>query len=102
MAWFSKTARLRLAKEQTVLVFLVIAYIATGRLGLRMPNAHPAVSLVWPPAGIALGAFVVLGYRVWPAVLAGAGLLYATTIGPLPGVLAMAAGNTVEGLLTAY
>src|SRR5262245_38170984 len=106
MRWFSKTARVRLAKEQSVLVLLVVAYVATGKLGLMLPSAVPAqapvISLVWPPAGIALGAFVVLGYRIWPIILAGSTLLYATTIGPLPGVLAMATGNTIEGLLTAY
>jgi len=106
MSWFSKTARLRLAKEQIVLVLLVVAYVALGKLGLMLPGALPAkapvISLVWAPAGIALGAFVVLGYRIWPIILAGSTLLYATTIGPLPGVLAMAAGNTIEGLLTAY
>src|SRR6478672_4627324 len=106
MRWFSRTTRLRLAKDQTVLVLLVIAYVATGKLGLMLPGAmpvkDPVISLVWPSAGIALGAFVVLGYRVWPVILAASTLLYATTIGPLPGVLALATGNTIEGLLTAY
>src|ERR1051326_2960590 len=103
MRWFSKTSRLRLAKEQTVLVSLVVAYVATGRLGLMLPpHSHQVVSLVWPPAGIALGAFVVLGYRIWPAILTGSVLLYATTMGAVPGILAMARGNTIEGLLTAY
>jgi diguanylate cyclase (GGDEF)-like protein len=103
MRWFSKTARLRLAKEQTVLVSLVVAYVATGKLGLMLPpHSHQAVSLVWAPAGIALGAFVVLGYRIWPAILTGSALLYVTAIGAVPGILAMATGNTVEGLLTAY
>jgi diguanylate cyclase (GGDEF)-like protein len=103
---FLKNTQVRLAKDQTVLVFLVIAYVATGKLGLMVPSAvpldSPAISLVWPPAGIALGAFVVLGYRIWPVVLAGSVVLYATTVGPLAGVLAMATGNTIEGLLTAY
>src|SRR5215467_16357429 len=106
MRWFSKTTRLRLAKDQTVLVLLVIAYVATGKLGLMLPGAlpakHPVISLVWPPAGIALGAFVVLGYRVWPAVLAGSTILYAITIGAVPAVVAMAGGNTMEGVLAAY
>jgi diguanylate cyclase (GGDEF)-like protein len=102
MRWFWKTAWTRLAREQTVLVSLVVAYVVTGKLGLLLAYDHPVTSLVWPPAGIALGAFVVLGYRVWPVVLAGSTLLYATTIGPLPGILALSAGTTVEGLLAAY
>jgi diguanylate cyclase (GGDEF)-like protein len=102
MRWLWHAIQTRIAREQTILASLVIAYIATGKLGLLLAYDHPAVSLVWPPAGIALGAFVVLGYRVWPAILAGSTILYATTVGPLPAILAMAGGNTVEGLLAAY
>jgi diguanylate cyclase (GGDEF)-like protein len=39
---------------------------------------------------------------VWPAILAGSTILFATTLGPLPTVVAIGAGNTLEGLLTAY
>jgi diguanylate cyclase (GGDEF)-like protein len=94
--------RSRLAREQTILVALVFAYVVTGHLGLQLAYAHPAVSLVWPPAGFALGAVLVLGYRMWPAVLIGAVVLYSATIGPEPAVLAMAAGNTLECVLCAY
>jgi diguanylate cyclase (GGDEF)-like protein len=102
MQWSLRTAWGRLAREQSVLVSLVIAYVVTGKLGLLLAYDHPATSVVWPPAGIALGAFVVLGYRVWPVILAGSTLLYATTIGPLPSILTMATGSTLEGLLAAY
>jgi len=57
---------------------------------------------VWPPAGIALGAFLVLGYRVWPAILFAAVLLYGSVLGGEPSVLILAAGNTGEGMLAAY
>src|SRR5215510_1920613 len=106
MRWLPTDFRLRFAKEQTVPVLLMAAYFATGKLGLMLPSAlpghAPVVSLVWAPAGIALGAFVVLGYKIWPLVLAGSTLLYATTNSPVSVVLAMSAGNTIEGLLTAY
>ena len=102
MRWSWPHLRARLAKEQTIAVSLVLAYVLTGRLGLALGYTHHAVSLVWPPSGIALGAFIVLGYRMWPAVFAGSTLLYATTVGVVPAALAMAAGNTLEGLLTAY
>ncbi|HSG01877.1 MAG TPA: MASE1 domain-containing protein, partial [Vicinamibacterales bacterium] len=90
------------AREQIVMVALIVAYVLTGKLGLVFSYGHPASSLIWPPAGIALGAFIVYGYRVWPAVLVGAVLLYAATIGPSFAVMTMAAGNTVEGLVAAY
>jgi diguanylate cyclase (GGDEF)-like protein len=94
--------RNQLAREQGWLALLVIAYVVTGRIGLALSYVHPATSLVWPPAGLALGAILVLGYRVWPAVLAGGLILYATALGPVPAVIAMAAGNTLEALLGAY
>jgi diguanylate cyclase (GGDEF)-like protein len=84
------------------MVALIVAYVLTGKLGLVFSYGHQASSLIWPPAGIALGAFIVYGYRVWPAVLMGAVLLYAATIGPSFAVMTMAAGNTVEGLVAAY
>ena len=64
--------RSRLAREQTMLVSLVFAYVVSGRSGCRSSYVHPAATLVWPPAGIALGALLVLGYRMWPAIFASA------------------------------
>ncbi|MEZ5319792.1 MAG: diguanylate cyclase [Vicinamibacterales bacterium] len=96
------SVRARLAREQGLLAFLVIAYVVTGRAGLAFAWAHPAASAIWPPSGLALGAFLVLGYRVWPAVLAGAVVLYASVVGALPAVLALGAANTVEAMVAAY
>jgi diguanylate cyclase (GGDEF)-like protein len=97
-----KSLRAGLGREQTILASLVLAYVVTGKLGLLYSYDHPATSLVWPPAGIALGAFLVLGYRVWPAILLAAVLLYAAVLGPVPAVLIMGASNTAEGMLAAY
>lgn len=85
-----------------MLALLVIGYVVTGRVGLQFGYEHQAASLIWPPSGIALGAFIVLGYGVWPAILASAVILYATVVGPMPAVLALGAANTAEGLLGAY
>jgi diguanylate cyclase (GGDEF)-like protein len=96
--------RLRLAREQTLLVSFVALHVVTGKLGLALSAWHPApsVSLIWPPAGLALGALVVLGYRIWPAVLASNLIIHVSTIGLLPAALSMAACNTGESLLAAY
>jgi diguanylate cyclase (GGDEF)-like protein len=96
--------RLRLAREQAILVSFVALYVVTGKLGLSLAAWHPApaVSFIWPPAGLALGALVVLGYRIWPAVLASSLLIYVSTIGLLPAALSMATGTTAEALLAAY
>jgi diguanylate cyclase (GGDEF)-like protein len=57
---------------------------------------------VWPPTGIALAAFLVLGNRVWPAIYAGAFLVNLTTAGGFIPSLFIATGNTWEGLIGAY
>src|SRR5204863_121058 len=51
--------------------------------------------------GIALAALLVLGQRVWPAILAGAFLVNVTTTGHLSSSVAIAAGNTLEGVIGA-
>ena len=92
----------QLGREQTLLVSLVVTYLVSGRLGLELAYEHPTATLVWPPAGLALGALLVLGYRAWPAVLLAASVVYGSVLGAHPAVLLMAAGNTAEGLLAAY
>src|SRR5439155_7330501 len=49
-----------------------------------------------------LAAFLTLGYRVWPAVFAGAFVVNIGTAGAVATSLAIALGNTLEGLLGAY
>src|SRR5664280_1690137 len=42
------------------------AKYASARLGLRFVDIGPQGSAVWPPAGIALAAILLGGYRLWP------------------------------------
>ncbi len=76
-------------------------YFATAKLGLAFALVHPSASAIWPPAGIALAAFLVLGWDVWPAIFLGALLANLTTHGSLGTSLCIGAGNTLEGLLGA-
>lgn len=94
--------RTRLAREQTILVSFVVLYCVFGRLGLWLSYGHPAASLIWPSSGLALGALLILGYRIWPAVFCASAVVYASVLGPLPGVLLVAGGHTIEGVLAAY
>lgn len=81
---------------------LFVAYAIAGKLALRLAFVHPSATAVWPPTGIALAGFLILGRRVWPAVFAGAFLVNVTTAGGPVVSLAIAAGNTLEGLLGSY
>src|SRR5215510_4985464 len=54
---------------------LAVIYLIAGKLGLMLASLHASASPVWPPAGIALAALLLLGYRAWPAIFIGAFLV---------------------------
>jgi PAS domain S-box-containing protein len=89
-------------QDAPLLAALTGAYVVAGKLGLRLAFEHPSASPVWPPAGIALAALLILGPRVWPAVSLGAFLVNVTTAGALGTSLGIAAGNTLEAVLGAW
>src|SRR6187431_2500783 len=94
--------RTQLGREQIMMVSIAVAYVLVGKAGLEFSYLHPAVTTIFPPAGIALGALLVLGYRVWPIVLLGGTLLYSSVLGVVPAAPILAAANTAEGILLAY
>src|SRR5262245_53411191 len=81
---------------------LAVIYFIAGKLGLMLASLNASASSVWPPAGIALAALLLLGYRVWPAILVGAFLVNVTTTGNLATSLAIATGNTLEAIAGAW
>src|SRR5439155_5069047 len=85
-------------------VFLGLAalYFLAGKLGGVLAFVHANAVAVWPPTGIALAAFLLLGYRVWPGIFLGAFLVNLTTAGSVATTLGIATGNTLEGLAGAY
>ena len=87
-----------------VMVFatLTLVYFVAGKLGLKLAFLQASASPVWPPAGIALGALLVLGYRTWPAIFVGAFLVNISTTGNIPTSVAIGAGNTLEAICGAW
>src|SRR5438046_1656461 len=81
---------------------LAVIYFIAGKLGLMLASLHASASPVWPPAGIALAASLLLGYRAWPAIFIGAFLVNVTTAGNLATSFAIATGNTLEALVGAW
>src|SRR5436190_19765205 len=75
---------------------LTAVYFIAGKLGLMLACLHASASPVWPAAGIALAALLVLGYRAWPAIFVGAFLVNLTTAGNVATLLAIAGGDTLE------
>lgn len=84
-----------------VLCSLATVYILAGKFGLQLAIFHPSATPVWPPTGISLAAFLLLGYWVWPAIFLGAFAVNVTTAGSMVSSLAIATGNTLEGLIGA-
>src|SRR6266513_1885611 len=81
---------------------LAVVYVVAGKLSLTLASLHASASPVWPPAGIALAALLLLGYRVWPAIFVGAFLVNVTTAGNVASSLAIAAGNKLEAVCGAW
>jgi diguanylate cyclase (GGDEF)-like protein/PAS domain S-box-containing protein len=63
---------------------------------------HASATAAWPCTGIALAAFLILGYRVWPVILTGAFLVNLTTAGSVATSIGIAVGNTLEGVVGCY
>jgi TolB-like protein/integral membrane sensor domain MASE1/class 3 adenylate cyclase/Tfp pilus assembly protein PilF len=81
---------------------LAVIYFIAGKLGLMLASLHANASPVWPPAGIALAALLLLGYRAWPAIFIGAFLVNVTTAGNVGTSFAIGTGNTLEALVGAW
>src|SRR5881397_2074642 len=85
-----------------VIGLLTLVYFIAGKFGLMLASLHASASPVWPPAGIARAALLVLGYRAWPAIFVGAFLVNVTTAGNVATSLAIACGNTLEAICGAW
>lgn len=95
------SVRLRLARTAAALILVGAAYYLGARLGLSLSLVERNVTPLWPPTGIALAAFLVLGRSMWPAVaFAALAVNLPISTGPLPAALT-AAGNTLAPLAAA-
>src|SRR5882762_9195863 len=99
---FSLSPMSQSVRRVALLFGLAAVYYVGAKIGLRFAYINSSVTTIWPPAGIALAAFVLLGYGVWPAILAGAFFANITTTGAVLPSIGIAVGNTMEGLVAAY
>jgi len=83
------------------LAAVAIVYWAAARLSLNLALVHGQVTPIWPPTGIALVTFLILGRRMWPAIALGA-FVVNLPLGPSPlGAAVIAGGNTLAPLVSA-
>jgi PAS domain S-box-containing protein len=89
-------------RHLVTLIGFAAVYILAGKLGLALAVVNESASAVWPPTGIALAACLLFGVRVWPALTFGAFVVNFTTSGSMVASMAIAAGNTLEGIAGAW
>jgi signal transduction histidine kinase/ActR/RegA family two-component response regulator len=92
----------RVVRTLPAIGVLTVVYFLAGHFFLKLASLHASASPVWPPAGLALAALLLLGYRVWPAILIGAFLVNATHAGNFVTSFCIAGGNTLEALCGAW
>jgi signal transduction histidine kinase len=81
------------------LALVAAAYWLAARLSLNLALVHGQVTPVWPPTGIALVAFLLIGRGASPAI-ALAAFAVNLPIGPSPvGAAVIAGGNTLAPLI---
>jgi integral membrane sensor domain MASE1 len=82
----------------TVVVVATI-YFVTGQMGLLVSYKEVNVTLVWPPAGIALGAMLLYGYSVWPGIAVGQLAILITLHSPVEMMLSVPLGNALAAIV---
>lgn len=87
-----------LGRRLAVLALVAAACFASSKIRLLAPIVQQRVTLLWPPAGIALAAVLLAGDWVWPAVALGSLLVSFSTGTPPVAAAIIAAGNTLGAL----
>lgn len=78
---------------------IALAYVASGYAGLKLASVGNAITLFWPPSGIAFAALWLGGFRLLPAIILGAFLVNLGVYGaPVPAAL-VALGNALPAIL---
>jgi len=89
-------------KNLVLLASLALVYCLAGKIGLKVVFVHPFMTPIWISTGVAVAAFVLCGYRVWPAILIGGVLDHVTSLGFVATTFTIPATATLEGLAGAY
>jgi PAS domain S-box-containing protein len=97
------TTEASLSSGDTAKLFIVgLAYFAVAYFGLQLASINPSATPVWPATGLAIAAMLLWGYRIAPAVFIAAFIVNYLTAGSALTSGAIAFGNTLEALTTAY
>jgi PAS domain S-box-containing protein len=107
--FFSALGPRGVAKYALDLGIVGAAYFALANVSLTLASIHSNVIPIWLPAGLALGAVLLRGLRVWPAIFAAAfaagvptDIASASAADSLWSSLATAAGSTLAAVVGGY
>ena len=85
-----------------VAALVIVAFVASARLELRLIHSQTSMGVIWLPAGISMAAILLRGRRIVPAIFLASLCVELISSVPLLGALTIAGGNTAEALLGGY
>lgn len=89
----------KIGKYLAKVTIVAIAYFLGGRLAVAIPGVELLGSSIWPPAGIAQAALLLIGIRYWPGVALGTFFFELLRIKPsLSLALQAAFGSTLQAV----
>ena len=91
----------QLLRRAAEFIAIAVLYFALAKGSLVFASINPSATPVWPPTGLALGAALLFGPRILPAVFLGAFAANVITAGTVATSIAIAAGNALEALVGA-
>lgn len=81
---------------------LALIYFLAAKFGLSLAYQTDQVTTIWPAAGIALGALLIFGRRLWPGIALGSFAANLLTNETFFTAFGIAATNTAASYLAAY
>ena len=106
---FTISAFYGLAKYALELLAVGGAYLVLAQFSLALASIHASVAPVWLPAGLAVAAVLLLGLRVWPAILVAAlianlstGIANASDTNWILSSSIVAVGNTLQAIVCGH
>ncbi len=83
-------------------VFGYVGYVGSGLAGLQIPYLVSGISMIWPPAGVAIALLWRFGFVAAPAVFLGALTIAFWQQAPFSGAIGGAIGNLAGAVLAVW
>lgn len=91
----------KLFRKLAIMGALAIVYFIASKYGLQLAYSNPSVSPIWPPAGIAVSALLLLGIGFWPAIFIGSFFINYLISSPTVAI-GISIGNTLEAIVIVF